>query len=1417
MKTKYFYALVLGMIILTNTVRSQNLLFDGEFSQTTEIIPFDDPTPPLNTWVYSVNEYNDAEVNPLVADGVVKIEMENAGYDYPDVQFAQLGFPLIQGHVYQLSFDVRADADRNLRLFLGEEGGSAINLIETFYFDVTTEWQTLSLEFVTTFVFDLHKLSFELGGNGVNTYFDNVILQDLGPATATSVSLWGSIQVQLGCDYGYNWECEYSALELNEDSGLWEGSFVLPAGCYSFLVNETLGSTEVLYGENGILGGDEIQLYVPSDSEVTFQYDPQTHIIQSSPFEGAPQEVIRVSLRGSLQTELGCDYDYDYDCEKPALDYNTSSGLWEGSFTLPAGCYSYWVRETTTGCNGDYFYGENGIVWGNEIQLYMPADGEVSFEYDPQSHTISSTPYGAPPQEAVKISLLGSLQDEIGCNSDYDESCNSSTLTFNPDSNRWEANFNLPSGCYTYWVKEEYICKDPVLYGENGVEGGYEIQLYIPSDSEISFSYDQQNHIMDSTPYNGISQDAIEVTLIGSFQEELGCFYDGEDQCDKSALTFDSELNIWNQTFTLPAGCYSYRVKENYGCDIFTYYGDNGVENGDEIILYVPTDGEVTFQYDHETHLITSMPFSSPEISTVSLTGNLKDELCEPEEYECDNSNLVFNSNTGLWEGNFTLPKGCYIYQVQETTACSRMDYGENGEVGGYVRLYVPQDGEINFLYDPQTHVISSSPYSGSPQELTSVSLFGSLQSELGCDSDNDSACDEAALIYNSDTGYWEGSFTLPAGCYSYRVQESFGCEMFFYGENGVEWQDIQLYLPTEAEITFIYDRETHLITSTPFSGNPQEPNTVSLVGSFQNELGCPSDDDFSCDQPALAFNSNSGLWEGKFTLPPGCYSYWVQETVGCNTALYGENDYIIQLYVPSEGEVSFSYNHETHVMSSSPPSGLPQEVISVSLNGSIEDTLGCDSNSDTVCEKSSLMYDPDTGFWEGSFTLPAGCYLYSVEEKSACDTTIYGENGMEWGSDMVLYVPTEGAVTFSYDPSTHITVSTPYSEVPQELTAVSLLGSLQEELGCEYDYVEDCDNSELVFNPDSGLWEGTFSLPAGCFNYQVQETFGCYTRVRYGENGVEWGNDIQLFVPSNTEITFSYDQQTHIISSTPNFDLSAANQCPETIYVNNSPGTCGAVVNYPGFFVTEYCGGDVLSVTQTAGFPSGSEFPIGTTTNIYELVKTTGEVINCSFDVVVTDVEAPVITDLNESYEPLWPPNHKMVPIFLAYSVSDNCSEATTVLSVSSNEAQSGRGKGDQAPDWEIIDNHNLLLRAERDPKGTGREYYITIRVTDEAGNYTEEVVTVRVPLNNGKATGDLTESENYKLYPSPADEVVKIKGPESVAGRSYSIYDMLGVMKLSGIIRNDMVEVFLLPNGTYVLKFTTDKGNVSKQFIKH
>ena len=112
-----------------------------------------------------------------------------------------------------------------------------------------------------------------------------------------------------------------------------------------------------------------------------------------------------------------------------------------------------------------------------------------------------------------------------------------------------------------------------------------------------------------------------------------------------------------------------------------------------------------------------------------------------------------------------------------------------------------------------------------------------------------------------------------------------------------------------------------------------------------------------------------------------------------------------------------------------------------------------------------------------------------------------------------------------------------------------------------------------------------------------------------------------------------------------------------------------------------------------------------------------------------VADTTPPVITDLSVDKPVLSVPNHKMVAVTVSYNVSDDCGPVTTSLSVTSNEPVDGIGDGGTSRDWEIVDAHHVLLRAERSGTGSGRVYTITVTAVDGAGNSSSATVTVAVP----------------------------------------------------------------------------------------
>jgi len=114
----------------------------------------------------------------------------------------------------------------------------------------------------------------------------------------------------------------------------------------------------------------------------------------------------------------------------------------------------------------------------------------------------------------------------------------------------------------------------------------------------------------------------------------------------------------------------------------------------------------------------------------------------------------------------------------------------------------------------------------------------------------------------------------------------------------------------------------------------------------------------------------------------------------------------------------------------------------------------------------------------------------------------------------------------------------------------------------------------------------------------------------------------------------------------------------------------------------------------------------------------------------------APVITGAVADPSMLWPPNHRMVNVTVSYEVTDNCPlpPNSCTLDVTSNEPVLGKGSGHTSPDWDVLDDHHVLLRAERSGNGNGRIYTITATCSDSGGNSSSDQVEVTVPHDRGR-----------------------------------------------------------------------------------
>ncbi|MCG3148821.1 MAG: hypothetical protein PCFJNLEI_02270 [Verrucomicrobiae bacterium] len=147
--------------------------------------------------------------------------------------------------------------------------------------------------------------------------------------------------------------------------------------------------------------------------------------------------------------------------------------------------------------------------------------------------------------------------------------------------------------------------------------------------------------------------------------------------------------------------------------------------------------------------------------------------------------------------------------------------------------------------------------------------------------------------------------------------------------------------------------------------------------------------------------------------------------------------------------------------------------------------------------------------------------------------------------------------------------------------------------------------------------------------------------------------------------------QQQSVVIDRP---TPPAIQCPANITTGTSPGQCGAVVFFNTPVTTPNCASAVI--TQLAGLPSGALFPVGVTTNTFQVTDLDANVAQCSFTVTVAETQPPVLTCPSVISTSTLPGQCLSGPITYPVTATDNCSGVTltfdppngTVFAVGSN-----------------------------------------------------------------------------------------------------------------------------------------------------
>ena len=149
-------------------------------------------------------------------------------------------------------------------------------------------------------------------------------------------------------------------------------------------------------------------------------------------------------------------------------------------------------------------------------------------------------------------------------------------------------------------------------------------------------------------------------------------------------------------------------------------------------------------------------------------------------------------------------------------------------------------------------------------------------------------------------------------------------------------------------------------------------------------------------------------------------------------------------------------------------------------------------------------------------------------------------------------------------------------------------------------------------------IWEFTYNLPLHRNNDPLHIGRDAPGALEFFCGALD---DLRIYnTPlSEKEITKLYNEVSTIVNK-DEFTLT----CTSNIIAYTEQNQCYSIVNYPDPSLIMNCG--TASLTQTAGFASGSQFPIGVSIVSYSAESSTGFKKSCSFKITVIDQEPPII-----------------------------------------------------------------------------------------------------------------------------------------------------------------------------------------------
>ncbi len=446
----------------------------------------------------------------------------------------------------------------------------------------------------------------------------------------------------------------------------------------------------------------------------------------------------------------------------------------------------------------------------SRVALFVLLLGILSFTLVVQAQ--QTNPDGFPDPQTVTIA--GTLQDELGCDGEWQPPCENTMLTYDAGDDVWQGTFDLPAGSYEY--KAALNGAWDQNYGLNAARDGLNIPLVLDADSAVKFYYDHK------TGWITDNVNSLIVTLPGTLQAALGCSGDWQPDCLRSwAQDADGDGIYTFSTAYLSAGDYEVKVAIGESWDV--NFGVDGEAGGANIPFNVPADNTLmTFAFDSTTNLLTisagevvavgelpepSQPVTTSQPNAVSIPGTINSVIgCTGDwQPDCPEAQLAFDENSQIWRGSFDIPAGDYEYKVAINGSWDE-NYGGRADSGGpNVLLTVPEDMTVSFYFDYATKWVANSV------SHVIATLPGSFNDELGCSGDWQPECFRTWMQdVDGDGVYTYTTTAIPAGDWEVKVAIN-GSWDENYGEDGArDGANISFNVPEDgAEVYFAFDPAT--------------------------------------------------------------------------------------------------------------------------------------------------------------------------------------------------------------------------------------------------------------------------------------------------------------------------------------------------------------------------------------------------------------------------------------------------------------------------------------------------------------------------------------------------------------------------------------------------------------------------------